>query len=245
LEIEVEGILRTLYPQQVISTMPLSTLINCLEPEPPAIVVESARGLKYRDFLVVAVTTRKKNLFPDNWIYIHSSEVRVGRIQNFYNWSPDMVSLGHATTLGMEYFCAAGDDLWEMKDECLIELAKKELSFLGLVDEAELGEGFVIRESKAYPVYDATYRAHVDSIRAYMTTFANLQTVGRNGMHRYNNQDHSMLAGHHAALRVLGRPELDPWEVNTDRSYYEEQILSRNKAQTGKDILIAEKAMPH
>jgi hypothetical protein len=122
-----------------------------------------------------------------------------------------MVAEGTGTTLGMEYFCSRGDDLWTMPDADLIALAKKEISKLGLAEKSDLGaEGHVIRELNAYPVYDAEYRPHVDTLRAYFHGFSNLQTVGRSGMHRYNNQDHSILAGHHAALRLLGRPELDP-----------------------------------
>jgi protoporphyrinogen oxidase len=157
-----------------------------------------------------------------------------------------MVAEGTGTTLGMEYFCSRGDDLWSMPDADLVALAKTEISKLGLAEKSDLGaEGHVIRELNAYPVYDAEYRPHVDTLRAYFQGFANLQTVGRNGMHRYNNQDHSMLAGHHAALRLLGRPELDPWEVNTERSYYEEQVLSPDKKHEGTDILVSEKAPPH
>ena len=231
---------------QVISSMPLSTLVASLTPAAPAVAREAAGGLTYRDFLIVALTCRNRDIFPDNWIYIHSPEVRVGRIQNFRNWSEAMVAPGNGTTLGMEYFCSRGDDLWTMADDDLVALARRELAGLGLVEESDLGtEGHVIRELNAYPVYDADYRRHVDTLRAYMHGFSNLQTVGRNGMHRYNNQDHSMLAGHHAALRILGRPELDPWEVNTERSYYEEQVLSPDAKHTGTEILVADKAAPH
>jgi len=231
---------------QVISSMPLSTLVKNLEPVAPPLVLEAASGLSYRDFLIVALTCRKADVFPDNWVYVHSPDVRVGRIQNFRNWSADMVAPGTGATLGLEYFCSRGDDLWTMADADLVALARREIASLGLVDEADLGaDGHVIRELNAYPVYDAEYRRHVDSLRAWFHGFSNLQTVGRNGMHRYNNQDHSMLAGHHAALRILGRPELDPWEVNTERSYYEEQVLSPDQKHTGTDILVAEKAPPH
>ena len=232
--------------EQVISSMPLSTLVKNLEPAVPAAVREAAAGLNYRDFLIVALTCRKPDVFPDNWVYIHSPDVRVGRIQNFRNWSADMVAPGAGTTLGMEYFCSRGDDLWTMADADLAALARREIAALGLANESDLGtDALVIRELNAYPVYDAEYRRHVDALRAYLQGFSNLQTVGRNGMHRYNNQDHSMLAGHHAALRLLGRPELDPWEVNTERSYYEEQMLSPDEKHTGTDILVADKAPPH
>jgi protoporphyrinogen oxidase len=245
-EVEHSGSIRTILCDQIISSMPISTLVKNLSPDAPPAVLEAARGLRYRDFLIVALTCRKPDIFPDNWIYIHSPDARVGRIQNFRNWSPAMVAEGTGTTLGMEYFCSRGDDLWTMPDADLIELAKREISRLGLAEKSDLGPGgHVIRELNAYPVYDAEYRAHVDTLRAWFQGFSNLQTVGRNGMHRYNNQDHSMLAGHHAALRLLGRPELDPWEVNTERSYYEEQVLATDKKHTGTDILVADKTPPH
>lgn len=232
--------------EQVISSMPLSTLVKNLEPAAPPLVRNAATELKYRDFLIVALTCRQRDVFPDNWIYIHSANVRVGRIQNFRNWSADMVADGTGTTLGMEYFCSRGDDLWTMNDADLVALGRREIASLGLVREEDLGtDGHVIRELNAYPVYDAEYRRHVDSLRAYFQGFSNLQTVGRNGMHRYNNQDHSMLAGHHAALRLLGRPELDPWEVNTERSYYEEQVLTPDGRRTGTDVLVADKVVHH
>ena len=245
-DVEYDDAIHTIRCDQIISSMPISVLVKNLVPAPPPMVLEAACGLRYRDFLIVALTCRKPDIFPDNWIYIHSADVRVGRIQNFRNWSPDMVAPGTGTTLGMEYFCSRGDDLWTMPDAELVALAKKEIAGLGLAEKSDLGlEGHVIRELNAYPVYDAEYRPHVDTLRAYFHGFANLQTVGRNGMHRYNNQDHSMLAGHHAALRLLGRPELDPWEVNTERSYYEEQVLSPDKKREGMDILVSEKAPPH
>jgi protoporphyrinogen oxidase len=244
-EVEHEGKTHTIRCGEVISSMPISTLVKNLTPDAPPMVLEAATGLRYRDFLIVALSCRKADIFPDNWIYIHSPEVRVGRIQNFRNWSPDMVAEGTGTVLGMEYFCSRGDDLWTKSDADLVALAKTEISHLGLAEKSDLGlEGHVIRELNAYPVYDAEYRPHVDTLRAYFHSFSNLQTVGRNGMHRYNNQDHSMLAGHHAALRLLGRPELDPWEVNTERSYYEEQVLSSDPKHEGTDILISEKAPP-
>jgi protoporphyrinogen oxidase len=246
LDVCADGTTRRITVDAVISTMPLSALTRQLDPRPPAPVLAAAGGLKYRDFLIVALACQRPDVFPDNWIYIHSPEVRVGRIQNFRNWSPDLVAPGNGTTLGMEYFCSRGDDLWTMDDADLIALAKSEIVSLGLVAAGDLTAGHVVRELNAYPVYDASYRRHVDTLRAYFTeSFTNLQTAGRNGLHRYNNQDHSMLAGHHAALRLMGRTDLDPWEVNTERSYYEEQVLSPDERHTGTDILVADKAPPH
>ena len=246
IDIESNGNTQTIRTDHVVSTMPLSALARQLDPPPPPSVLEAADGLQYRDFLIVALACRKSDVFPDNWIYIHDPGVRVGRIQNFRNWSPDLVAPGNGTVLGMEYFCSRRDDLWNMDDKDLIALAKNEIATLGLVEESDLTEGHVVRELNAYPVYDAAYREHVDTLREYFTkTFTNLQTAGRNGLHRYNNQDHSMLAGHHAALTLLGRKDLDPWEVNTERSYYEEQVLTPDSKHEGTDILIADKAPPH
>ena len=246
IDLATNGTTQTVRVDHLVSTMPLSVLARQLDPAPPKHVLEAANGLKYRDFLIVALACKKADVFPDNWIYIHSPEVRVGRIQNFRNWSPELVAPGNGTTLGMEYFCSRGDDLWSMDDEDLIALAKSEIAALGLVAESDLTEGHVVRELNAYPVYDAAYRDHVDTLREYFTkAFTNLQTAGRNGMHRYNNQDHSMLAGQHAALRLLGRNDIDPWEVNTERSYYEEQVLTPDSKHEGTDILVADKAPPH
>lgn len=205
-----------------ISSMPVSTLLHRLDPPAPDHVLEAARGLKYRDFLIVSLIINEKYLFPDNWIYIHSPEFKVGRIQNFKNWSPEMVPDQSKTCLGMEYFCSQGDELWEMSDTELINLATREVVQLGLLDkENKVEDGVVIRQYKAYPVYDGEYRQHLQVIQNYLQTFENLQTVGRNGMHRYNNQDHSMLTGMLAAKNILGEKH-DLWNVNTERSYYEE-----------------------
>jgi len=233
----------TVFPGQVISSMPLSTLVNQLSPPAPEDARRAAGSLRYRDFLIVALECKRPDVFPDNWIYVHDASVRVGRIQNFRNWSAAMVADGNGTTLGMEYFCSRGDDLWSMRDEDLIALARKEIAGLQLVRPEDLGNGHVIRELNAYPVYDEEYREHVAFLRGYITGFSNLQSAGRNGMHRYNNQDHSMLAGLYAVRRALGE-HVDPWEVNTERSYYEEQILSKDAKHAGTDILVSEKASP-
>lgn len=205
-----------------ISSMPVTALLYKLHPLPPDYVLEAARGLKYRDFLIVSLIVNKPELFPDNWIYIHSPEFKVGRIQNFKNWSPAMVPDASKTCLGMEYFCSEGDSLWELSDTELIDLASCEAIGLGLgVNESDVEDGVVIRQHKAYPVYDGEYRQHLKVIQEYVETFDNLQTVGRNGMHRYNNQDHSMLTAILAAKNILGENH-DLWNVNTERSYHEE-----------------------
>jgi protoporphyrinogen oxidase len=205
-----------------ISSVPVTALLRKLDPAPPDHVLKAARGLKYRDFLIVSLIINRDNLFPDNWIYIHSPEFKVGRIQNFKNWSPAMVPDANKTCLGMEYFCSEGDPLWELSDVELIELATREVVGLGLVPQhSNIEDGVVIRQHKAYPVYDGEYRQHLAVIQEYLEQFENLQTVGRNGMHRYNNQDHSMLTAILAAKNILGENH-DLWNVNTERSYHEE-----------------------
>ncbi len=205
-----------------VSSMPVSALVRQLNPPAPPAVLTAANGLKYRDFLIVPIIVNIKSLFPDNWIYIHSPEFKVGRIQNFKNWSAAMVPDPNKTCLGMEYFCNEGDSLWEMDDAALIRLASEEIVGLGLVpDVASVEDGTVIRQKKAYPVYDGEYRKHLAVLQDYMEGFENLQTVGRNGMHRYNNQDHSMLSGLLAAKNILGEKH-DLWGINTERSYHED-----------------------
>lgn len=204
-----------------ISSMPINKLVLHMNPQPPEAVVKAAQSLSYRAFVLVGLIVRRENLFPDNWIYIHSPELSVGRIQNFGNWSAAMVPEPGKSCLGLEYFCNAGDDLWKTPDQELIRLAGKELMQLGLARESDVEDGVVIRQPKAYPVYDSEYRGHLEVIKSFLDQFTNLQTVGRNGMHRYNNQDHSMLTGMLAVKNILGEKH-DLWDVNTERSYYEE-----------------------
>ena len=215
--------------EQFISSMPVTALLHRLDPLPPLAVLEAAQGLKYRDFLIVSLIINQPKLFPDNWIYIHSPEFKVGRIQNFKNWSPEMVAEASKTCLGMEYFCSEGDRLWKMPDAELIQLATQEAVALDLgVEAKDVEDGVVIRQYKAYPVYDGEYRQHLQVIQEYLSTFENLQTVGRNGMHRYNNQDHSMLTALLAAKNILGERH-NLWEVNTERSYHEEFASKQSK----------------
>lgn len=209
--------------EHVISSMPLNELIFRIIPPPADDVVQAARKLSYRAFIIVGLIINQADLFPDNWIYIHSPEVKVGRIQNFKNWSLAMVPNPHKTSLGLEYFCDEGDELWTMADAEIIALATRELVSLELATEdlVDVDSGIVIRQPKAYPVYDGEYRQHLEAIRQFLGTIDNLQTIGRNGLHRYNNQDHSMLTGMLAARNLLG-DDHDVWNVNTDRSYYEQ-----------------------
>src|SRR5256885_4133889 len=177
-----------------ISSIPIRELVAKLDPPAPEKVRGAAKRLGYRDFISIALMIDRPDVFPDNWIYIHDPDVRVGRIQNFKNWSPDMVPDQAKTCLGLEYFCFEGDGMWTMPDDLLIELAKKELGQLGICSPAGVFEGVVVRQQKAYPVYDDQYQAHVAVVRDYLaTSLPNLHLAGRNGMHKYNNQDHSMM----------------------------------------------------
>jgi hypothetical protein len=185
-------------------------------------VLEAANKLSYRDFLTVCLVVNKTELFPDNWIYIHSPEVQVGRIQNFKNWSPDMVPDPSTTSLGLEYFCTEGDELWTMPDAQLIELAKQELERIGLANASDVLDGCVFRVPKAYPIYDAEYGEYLQTLKDFVEGLENFQTIGRNGLHRYNNQDHSMLTGMLAVRNVLFGEKNDLWSVNADAEYHEE-----------------------
>jgi protoporphyrinogen oxidase len=216
--------------EYLISSMPLSELIRKIDPPSPPEVLAAAGHLSYRDFLSVVLLIRQPHLFDDTWIYIHSPEVRVGRIQNFKNWSPHMVADPSMTSLGLEYFCNEGDDLWRMSDADLIALATREIDQIGLARAADVVDGVVVRQLKAYPVYDSVYAAHLSTLKSFLAGFTNLQTVGRNGLHKYNNQDHSMLTAM-LAVRNLEGEKHDLWEVNTERSYHEEVRLPRKKIE--------------
>lgn len=206
----------------VISSMPLGSLIQSLNPVPPAEILAAAQALKYRDFLTIALILDQPHLFPDNWIYIHDPNVKVGRIQNYKNWSLAMVPDLETTCLGLEYFCTIGDLLWQQSDAELLKLAHSELQQLGLAGSAQITDGTVVRMPKAYPVYDHHYRNHVAVIRSFLEQhLPNLQVVGRNGMHRYNNQDHAMMTGLLAARNVLTGSRYDLWQVNQDAIYLE------------------------
>jgi len=206
-----------------ISTMPLAELIAGFSPPAPEAVMASARGLRYRDFITVALIVDQETLFPDNWIYIHDPEVRVGRIQNFKNWSAEMVPDSRFTVLGLEYFCSENDALWSSSDEQLIAIAKDELATLGLADRSKVVDGAVVRQPKAYPLYDHDYRANVARVREFLAIDApNLQVAGRNGMHKYNNQDHAMMTGLMAARNIMGG-SYDLWRVNSDAEYLESE----------------------
>ncbi|HXW32611.1 MAG TPA: NAD(P)/FAD-dependent oxidoreductase [Acidimicrobiales bacterium] len=204
----------------VISSMPLTQLVRTMDPPAPAAVLAAADSLHYRDFLTVALVVPHERGFPDNWIYIHSPEVKVGRIQNFGSWSPCMVKEGR-TCLGLEYFVFEGDDLWCTPDEDLVAMAKEELAAIGLVDAADAEAGYVVRMPKAYPVYDEGYRDHVETIRRWLEEqVPNVHPVGRNGMHKYNNQDHSMYTAMLTVENIHGAAH-DIWAVNVEEEYHE------------------------
>jgi len=206
---------------QLISSMPIRDLIRALDPAAPDHVRRAAEGLRYRDYLTVVLIVRRANVFPDNWIYIHSPDVKLGRIQNYKNWSAEMVPDASRTSLGLEYFLWEHDPEWAWPDVRLIERGISECARIGIIDAAEVEDATVVRVPKAYPVYDQDYRAHLATVRDYLARFTNLQLIGRNGQHRYNNQDHSMLAGVYAAHNLNGAHR-DVWAVNTEAAYHEE-----------------------
>ena len=207
---------------EVISSMPISALLKAMSPAPPAEVIAAADGLSYRDFLTIALVVPESAGFPDNWIYVHAPDVQLGRIQNFGSWSPYLVKEGR-TCLGLEYFVFEGDALWCSPDEKLVELGKRELAKLGLVDPALVEAGYVVRMPKAYPMYDDTYKANVDTLRRWLESNApNVYPVGRNGMHKYNNQDHSMYTAMLSVDNIFGASH-DIWNVNVEADYHEEK----------------------
>ena len=220
-----------------ISSMPVTEFIKKLHPEPPQEVLAAAARLKYRDFLAVCLIVNKPHLFPDNWIYIHDPAVRVGRIQNFKNWSPEMVPDQKRTSLGLEYFCSEGDDLWTMSDTELIEMGKSEVERIGLANSGDIEDGCVIRVPKSYPIYDTDYRDGLETIRKFIDGFNNFQTVGRNGLHRYNNQDHAMLTGMLAVRNLVLGERNNLWGVNTDQEYLEE--ISEEAQVSTNDVAAA------
>ncbi len=207
--------------KDVISSAPMRELSKRLHPLPQSTL--QASNLRYRDFLTVALMVKSEDLFPDNWIYIHDERVQVGRVQNFRSWSPEMVPDEDMACVGLEYFCFEGDGLWSSSDEELVELAKHEMEVLGLCDPNQVTSGAVVRQEKAYPVYDDEYEANVDAMRMELEEkHPSLHLVGRNGMHRYNNQDHAMMTAMLTVENILaGTRVYDTWCVNEDAEYHE------------------------
>src|SRR3989344_291216 len=207
----------------VISTLPLPRLLELLVPAPPETVRHALEALRYRDFLTVVLVVKRAHVFADQWLYIHEPHVKVGRIQNYKNWSRSMVADKKITCLGMEYFVNQSDELWGAADSDLIALATAELSQIGLVRVGEVEGGTVVRVPEAYPIYDRGYKTHVTTIRQYLDrVIPNLITIGRGGLHRYNNQDHSMLTARAAIAKIAGE-DVDPWDVYDEDSYLETQ----------------------
>lgn len=208
--------------EAVIASMPLRDCILGITPRVDPDVEAAARSLRYRDFILVALIVRRENLFPDNWIYVHDPTVNVGRIENYNNWGPSMRGEAGTSSLGLEYFCSRGDELWALCNDDIADLAKRELERLSLARADEITAVRVVRVEKAYPIYDHGYRANLDVIRGALRVINNLHVVGRNGMHKYNNQDHSMLTGILAARNLFGS-DFNLWQVNGDAEYLEEE----------------------
>ncbi len=217
----------------VISSLPLRNVVGMADPHPSPEVVAAAKGLRYRDFLTVSLVLDGQDLFPDNWIYIHEPDVMVGRIQNFRSWSPWMVPDPDKACVGLEYFCFAGDELWETDDEKLVELAMRELEQLRLAQPEMLEFGFATRVPKAYPMYDMDYADRIKAIRGWLDGIENLQQVGRNGLHRYNNSDHSMLTAMRAVDNLVKGTDHDIWAVNAESVYHEEEKQDQQQPYIG------------
>jgi protoporphyrinogen oxidase len=215
----------------VLSSAAIKDIIPHITPTLPKQAIDAANNLQYRDFITVVLICQDEDSFTDNWIYIHDPKVKVGRIQNFKSWSPYMVPNNNTACYGLEYFCFEGDGMWNMKDQDLIELGKKEMQQIGLIKKEKVLEGYVVRQQKAYPVYDKLYKQHIDIIKKSLAHYyKGLYLIGRNGMHKYNNQDHSMMTAMLAAKNIIANKELfDVWNVNQDAEYIEEGIRSSNE----------------
>ena len=237
IEVATSGGKRESYTaRHVVSSAPVRELMQTLTPKPISLL--HARELRYRDFLTVALMIDKPDVFADNWIYIHDPSVKVGRVQNFASWSPEMVPDG-MTCLGLEYFCFEDDGLWSMSDAELIELAKREVAKVGLASAADVIDGCVVRQPKAYPVYDDAYREHMAIIRLDLEqSHPTLHLIGRNGMHKYNNQDHAMMTAMLTARNILAGERLfDIWQVNEDAEYHEAGESSAHAALASERLV--------
>jgi protoporphyrinogen oxidase len=223
--------------RHVMSSAPLRDLMGAVTPTP--LTLFNARALKYRDFLTVVLIGRPQRELPDNWVYIHDPAVKVGRVQNFRSWSPEMIADGVSTCLGLEYFCFEGDGLWSAPDEELIALARREIGRIGLMTPDDVTDACVVRQAKAYPVYDDAYAQHVDAIRREIAArFPTLHPIGRNGMHKYNNQDHAMMTGMLAALNIIrGETVFDVWGVNEDAEYSEAGVSGAREALASERLV--------
>ncbi len=230
----------------LISSAPIRDLAGRLAPDLSPAAAEAAKKLRYRDFVTVALILKDKNQFDDNWIYIHDPAVKVGRVQNFKSWSPEMVPDPTMNCYGLEYFCFEGDGLWSAPDAELIELAKKELAHIGLAQPGDVVDGCVVRQPKAYPVYDDDYATHVDAVRTELEArFPTLHLVGRNGMHKYNNQDHAMMTAMLCVKNILaGRRAYDLWQVNQDAEYHEAGGAGEQRLEGGGLRMVPQRVKP-
>lgn len=235
-----DGSRETFTAKHVISSAPVRELVNAIRPRP--LSTFNARALAYRDFLTVALIAKSDKTFPDNWIYIHDPSVKVGRVQNFRSWSPEMIPDEAHTCLGLEYFCFEGDGLWNSSDEDLVALAKAEIGKIGLIDPADVVDACVVRQPKAYPVYDEDYAAHVATVRRELERdYPTLHLVGRNGMHKYNNQDHAMMTAMLTVENIrAGARRHDVWRVNEDAEYTEAGVSGAQEA-LGSERLVPRK----
>ena len=236
--------------KHVISSAPMREFSARIHPLPQTSL--QANKLRYRDFLTVALMIRSDDLFPDNWIYIHDSKVQVGRVQNFRSWSPEMVPDPAIACVGLEYFCFENDGLWSSSDADLIALAKKEMAILGLCKAEDVVGGAVVRQEKAYPVYDDDYAANVEAMRAELEArYPTLHMVGRNGMHRYNNQDHAMMTAMLTVENIAaGARVFNIWNVNEDAEYHEsgnegvQEVISAKISEDQAAALTSERDVP-
>lgn len=231
-----DGSVSSIVSSHVISSAPIKDLIvDYMQPRLSSSAINAASHLKYRDFLIVVLILKDKNQFSDNWIYIHDPAVDVARIQNFKSWSPEMVPDANMCCYGMEYFCFEGDGIWISSDTDLIQKAKKEIAKIGLATEEDIVDGYIVRQPKAYPVYDEDYKQHVATIQNELKVkFPTLHLVGRNGMHKYNNQDHAMMTAMLTVKNILaGKTEYDVWQVNQDAEYHESGQAGETSLATG------------
>ncbi len=232
-----DGTRETLTARNVISSAPMRELVSAITPPPRT--QNQAGELKYRDFLTVVLIGKSSLDLPDNWVYIHDPSVKVGRVQNFRSWSPEMIPDPVSTCLGLEYFCFEGDGLWSSSDDDLIALAKREIGVIGLMRPEDVTDACVVRQAKAYPVYDETYRDNVAAVRDELASlYPTLHLVGRNGMHKYNNQDHAMMTGMLTALNIqAGKTLYDVWDVNEDAEYGEAGVSGAREALASERLV--------
>ncbi len=223
------GVERTVEAEHVISSMPITELVQIITPSLDSDIIDSAQALNYRSLINIDIIVNKEECFPDNWIYVHSPEVKLGRVQNFKNWSSYMVADNSKTTLGLEYFCTEGDEFWSLPDKQMMSIALDEVEKVGLTEKSLVEDGFVVRVPKAYPVYFTGYKNYLKNIREALSRFSNLQPVGRYGTYRYNNMDHSIMTGLYAARNILYGERNDIWSINTEPEYHETKTESPEK----------------